>query len=111
MKFNAFMSLLLALVLISSCGCKGHRLTSEEACVESLEILSLAAKSYALEKNLSGSTPIDPHDLVGFLRKGQVPICPLGPTPYQAFTLGTGPSCPNDATHTARFRERMKKTK
>jgi hypothetical protein len=109
MKFNAFRSLLLALILVSIFGCSGDTATSRDACVENLEILRSAAKSYALEKNLSDSTIINPDDLAGFLKHGQVPKCPLGTTSYKPFTLGAGPACPNNPAHTSRFREMEKK--
>jgi hypothetical protein len=110
MKFKLFRSLLIALALVSIVGCRGDTASSEHACVDNLQILSSAAKSYALEKNLSNSTFISPDDLAGFLRSGKAPKCPLGATPYKPFTLGAGPACPNSPAHTARFRE-MEKTK
>jgi len=102
-------NLIISVLLVCYVGCRRGD-ASEEECVKNLKILNLAAKSYALDKGITNSAVIDPRELVDFLKEGGVPTCPLGNAPYRSFVLISGPSCPNNPAHTAKFTETKDKT-
>ena len=108
-KMSLFKSALVLLASTAILGCRREATKSEDECVENLRVLSLAATSYALDNALSNSTIVNPSGLVGFLKQGQVPKCPLGNAPYEPFALNSGPVCPNSSVHTERFREKEAK--
>ncbi len=105
MKIRILKDLLTFSIFISVVGCRENVDTSEEQCVQNLQALDAAARSYSLERNLNDSELIDPRDLTGFLKEGRVPKCPLGTVQYKSFTLSSGPSCPNKPAHTAKFKK------
>ena len=109
MKTKLSRPFILAFMLIGVIGCRRSSVVVEKECVKNMEILDAAAHSYALERGLANSVSIDPHELAGFLRGGQVPMCSLGKMPYVTFDLVTGPSCPNSPDHTKAFREKRSK--
>jgi hypothetical protein len=94
---QALLSLLI-LVLIAGC----RRESPEVVCVRHLQILDSCARSWALEENLAVTQFIAPSSLAGFLGTN-LPICPSGTAQYAPFPLSSGPTCPNDASHTAKF--------
>jgi hypothetical protein len=92
-------------VVMAFVGCRNSSDNANEDCVKNLQILDQTAKSYALDRNLSGPALIKPSDLVGFLRDGREPVCPLKSIPYPPFILSVGPSCPNNSSHTESFQQ------
>jgi hypothetical protein len=59
-----------------------------------------AARSYALQNNLSPNQKINPADLKSYFRSQDLPMrCPLGTNAYESFTLRNGPRCPHSVEH------------
>jgi hypothetical protein len=97
---------LIGIVLISflfaGCGEKSE-------CVQNLLIMDEAARSFSLLDRMGTNTMIEPAALRTYFKGGVVPICRSSNKPYAAFSRASGPTCPNEISHTLAFRRAIKR--
>jgi len=102
-------TVLVIVLLMSVTVACSRKKNAQEHCVQNMQMLWEACRSYHLSENVSPTQAIDPRKLgVYFRPQDQDMRCPLGKKAYAAFSFQDGPSCPNSGDHTKAFRSAMR---
>ena len=106
MKTTVLVIVLLMSVTVVACS---RKMNAQGQCVQNMQMLWDACRSYHLSENLSPTQAIDPRMLEVYFRpQDQDMRCPLGKKAYASFSFQDGPSCPNSGDHTKAFRSAMR---
>jgi prepilin-type N-terminal cleavage/methylation domain-containing protein len=87
----AIIGLLMAMVIPSFV--RARQTSQRDVCINNLRLISGAKSQWALEYGVSSGGACNAADIIPYLKKAAMPVCPVGDAPYIINAIATAPQC------------------